>query len=184
MTDLTMPDDVNLLPEDEEEREKFVVDDDDKAAWAMRKAYQTTQAIEAAKARAQEEYDRLDRERAAVDAWVEQETADDRRFYSYLESLLHEYARRQRLDHDRKSLKFPYGKVSTTKKGDVLDIDDEQALVDYLLAEDRMDHLNIKPALSKVKATVFKDGESLPGVTPKPAGAEDFSVSVKPELLR
>lgn len=71
-------------------------------------------------------------ERHRVQVWVDQATARHRRDVSFFDSLLEQYAREQREQHDRKSVTTPHGEVKTRSVAAAGKLRDEAALREVL----------------------------------------------------
>lgn len=91
--------------ENEEQRERFRVENDSQATWAMKKLREVTKKRD-------EQLKIGDEEIALIRKW--QEDIEYRHQYQiqYFEGLLHDYARRQR-EEGVKTVTTPYGKVAT-----------------------------------------------------------------------
>lgn len=170
------------IADDPEARERFEVTDADSAMWAMRKLYERGERVEEVRERGRVELDRLDRRKRAVEDWVEQQTADDRRFMQYLHALLAGYAARQRRDGKGNTVSTPYGQVTTRKAQDRVEIVDPAALAAYAVASGNLDLVKVTPRKNEVKTASLRDAEILPGVEVHRATDEDFTVDVKPGL--
>jgi len=183
LADIPLPDDPDeLWPDDPAEREAFRVDDDPKAMWAMRKLYECHESIEATRATAEMERERLRKELAAVNRWEEIETGPDRRFAEFLHAQLYGYGKRQRRDEGRKSVSTPYGKVTTQALQDRIDVEDLEEFTSWALENGRLDLLKIDVRKAPVKTAVLTDGEILPGVKAQRSGPDEFTVHVTPKL--
>ena len=89
-----------------EERERFVVDDDQKASWALRKL----RGIKAHKAANQAI---ADEEIARINQWLADANSSLDRDEQYFTGMLTAYARICRERDDRKSVVLPYGKIGS-----------------------------------------------------------------------
>lgn len=85
----------------------FRLDNDRMATWAMRKRSEAQARLAEARGVAEAEEQR-------VRSWLATVTATPSRDVAFFDSLLTDYALRQRDEHDRKTLTTPYGAVKTT----------------------------------------------------------------------
>ena len=101
------------LPEDysEPERERWVCDNDRKAAWAIRVLRGIRENIAANNSMAADEISRIEQWRDDVNKPLVDDSA-------YFVAVLTQYALQQRADADRKSIKLPHG-VLKTREGSV-----------------------------------------------------------------
>lgn len=90
----------------EEHREPFVVDSDEKAAWAMRKFAESMFKIK-------ENMAIVEKERVRWVAWLDSVNCKLSKDAYYFEGLLIDYMRREREANDRKSIKLPHGTVKS-----------------------------------------------------------------------
>lgn len=98
---------------------RFVVDDEDKAEWGLRKLE-----------RIQAEFDEVKRQRdeqlARIEKWFEERANGILRQQSFFEGLLNEYHRNElRRDPDRKTIKLPSGRLSSRRGQPRWNIDEE-----------------------------------------------------------
>lgn len=171
--------------EDEAARSAFVVDDDDKAAWAARKL-----------ARFQGDVDRMEQqardEKAKIDAWLADATHGARGQVEWFEDLLAGYARRLHdADPDApKTHKFLGGEVGRRKLPDRVVVTNEGAFGAWALENDPL-LLSMKPSVNMVKAAVGRgldrvdgdlvaseSGELVPGVAYVEGGERYFGKAV------
>lgn len=159
-------------------REPFVVDNLDKAEWAVRK-------IALAQARIAEVDAVVARRTAALAEWADEATRADRRsieFFDmlatgYLRSVRDEEAAREVPEERRtKSITVPSGRITSTAGRPSVIVDDEEALVTWLEMErpELVRRSPIKSALTDVAAPspredgtfslVAPGGDVLPGV--------------------
>jgi hypothetical protein len=166
-------------------RAPFIVDNDRKATWAMRRLSELTAQVASVESIVAAEHERIRR-------WAEEETRRHAADMAYFEAQLIRYGRQRRIDTDGKvkSVSTPYGKVTSTSTQAKYVIDPEVFLA-WAMAE-RPDWVRTKhePALDAVKAaTTVEDtetlglvamtehGEIIPGVTIEPAGV-NYKVKV------
>lgn len=164
-----------------EERERFIVDDDQKAAWAMRKLRGIKAHQAANQAIANEEI-------ARINEWLENANSSLDKDANYFTSLLISYAKYCRDHDDRKSVVLPHGKVTSRKGQDKWDVDAETFL--KWAAENRADlvRTKIEPNLSEAKKVLEvvdhkvidpKTGEVAQGISVYPS---EITYSVEVEL--
>lgn len=150
----------------DETRETWRCNDDQAAAWAMRKLAHRKQLVANAEGV-------RDRERERIDAWFIQESAKHDRDIAFFTGVLVDYARRQR-EEGRKSIDLPTGIVRTRAAGDRVVVRDAAAFVQWALYN-APDLLRIKhePIAADVNGAltaapdgtvVSEDGEVVPGV--------------------
>lgn len=168
--------------EDEQQREAFRITDDSGATWAMRRLAQLERQAET--------YNQIhEREIERIEQWLSQVKAPLERNASYFRSLLADYARRERLENNRKTITLPHGKVATRPATDKWEIDAEQLLA-FLKDSELTDLIKVKeePSLSALKQylTVTDDlkvltpaGEIVPHIRIQ-RGDLSVSVSVNP----
>lgn len=137
--------DLNEMPT-EEERQRFRIEDLSSLNWAMRKLT----AIEAKKAEvnnlANDEIERIEHYRKSeLDKLADSE--------DFFKSLIQDYASRKRAEDPKyKSEKTPYGSIGFRKQQPKW-IYDDQALVEFLEANDRDDLIRVKkePVKTEIK---------------------------------
>lgn len=103
------------------EREHFRVNDDGAAAWAIERLAEVKAEMAKHQALRDKGVQRLD-------DWLEHVQKPLVANASFFEHLLADYARRQRLESDRKTIALPHGKVSTRITKPKLLIDTERFL--------------------------------------------------------
>jgi hypothetical protein len=172
----------------EEVREAFVIDDDQKAGWAMRKLRSLR-----IKQKANEEIAQA--EIARVTAWLETVNKTIENDAEYFVSHLTGYGHRVRLNPDdpRKSVTLPHGKISTRQSSRKWAVDSELFLAWARSSAPDLIRVKEEPALTKIKEAyadlvvddaatlkvITKDGELVPGLTIEEG---NLSVSVEVEL--
>src|SRR5690606_40965004 len=82
----------DFLLEEQEQEKRFVVDDDNKACWALRKIKEKQEKIEQKKELAETQI-------RQINEWLESETEKLEKSIEFLKSLLHEYAVRRSEEH-------------------------------------------------------------------------------------
>ena len=173
-----------LEEQERTEQESFEVTDDSNANWALRKIKQAQQKQIEANALATEEQDK-------IEAWYQSEREKAQRDIDYFQGLLAYYAlKKRKKDPEFKSQKLPNGRIKFVKKQPKLNYDD-QAVVDYLKKNERVDLIRIKeePSKSEIKkAFVINEdklidpdtGEVVDGVTVEYL-EDEFKVEVDKE---
>lgn len=174
---------LDAVTSDEQTRERFSIQDDGAAAWAMRKL----RAIRAKQA----EYERIAKdERDRIDLWLAGVNAPLDRDATYFEQILGDYALRVRENPDdgRKSLALPAGKIATRTSQAKWQVDAEQFLTwardahpDLIRVKEEADLTKIKETLNVTAdgVAVSPEGEPVPGITVLPGG---ITASVNPDL--
>lgn len=187
MTDLTADLDAYLdaeldtvADEAQRTREPFIVDNLDKAEWAMRKWAQAT-------ARIADVEELAARRRAMLDEWAAARTDRDRATLEFMEMLLTGYLESVRAkeeadgvaeDRRTKSIALPSGAFRSSAGRPSIVVDDEAALVEWLEMEhpDLVRRSPIKGGLADVTSVhaspvdgdllrlVTPDGQVVPGV--------------------
>lgn len=160
-----LPDERDAILETEE-RERFRINDDSAAIWAMRKL------AEVQKAKAENEK-LATAEKHRIDYWLEEVQRPLERNAVYFANLLTDYAIRQREESDRKSIVLPHGKISTRNGADKW-VTDNDTVLEWLRANNKTDLIRTKeePALAALKAefvvdgekVITRDGEVVPGI--------------------
>ena len=172
----------------EEVRQAFIVDDDQKAAWAMRKLRSLRAKQNANKEIAEAEIARINQWLESVNKTIENDT-------EYFVAQLTGYAYKVRLNPDdpRKSIVLPHGKISTRRSARKWSVDADIFLPWARNSAPDLIRVKEEPALSKIKESyvdsvvqnanvlqvVTKDGEIVPGLTIEEG---NLSVSVEVEL--
>ncbi len=110
------------LPQEEEQRKGFVIDNEQTANWVMRKL-----AFLNEKERQKREI--ADAEMRRVDEWLENETAAINRDMQFFEAALEVYMRKVNMEDPKvKSLKLIHGKLQLRKQKPKLICDDDKLL--------------------------------------------------------
>lgn len=160
--------------------ESFVIDDDSKADWALRKIAQARRKLAQAQQLAEMEISR-------IQEWLRGQTEDANRTIGHFEALLYEYMQRVRAEDPKaRSRKLPHGRLQL--RSSVKWTYDDEALLAWLQAN-RPEFVRTKyePDKAGLKRTVTADvqtgraidpttGEAIPGVSV--AEVETFSTEV------
>lgn len=132
--------------EDDEARDRFTVDSDEKATWASRKLARYRGEVEALEQQAADE-------KARIDAWLSDATSGARHNVAWFESLLVAYA--AKLHHDDpdgpKSRKFLGGRIGRRKLPDKAEVSDDAKFVAWAFDAGCGDLVASKPSLSAIK---------------------------------
>jgi hypothetical protein len=161
---------------DREDRERFKIEDDSQATWAMRKAAAT-------RARLTEIQSIADAEIERIQQWAEHESRVPMRDLDYFEGILIEYGRRQRAE-GRKTVSTPYGAIKSRSGQTRFTFSDKAQFIEWAKVN-RPDWLVVKeePSLSALRdssLTVAADpdsGEVIPGLDVEPP-IVNFTVEV------
>lgn len=144
---------------DDETRDRWAIDNDDLAGWALRKLAAALGETARIRATAQSEIDRI--QAWAMDA--ERQSARDAEFFA---AKLSDY--RRQLEHDNpklpKTYKLPQGSLSRRKNPDRITVTDEAAFLAWA-DENLPAAVNRKPLVSALKGdgflTVIEEGNDL-----------------------
>lgn len=156
-----------------EERERFVIDDDQKASWAMRKL----RGIKAHKAANQAI---ADDEIARINSWLQDANSQLDRDEQFFTGLLMQYARIARERDDRKSITLPHGKIGSRIGQPKWNIDNEVFL--KWLEANHKDLIRIKtePNLAEAKKVLEIVGEN--AVDPATGEVAEGIQIIKPDI--
>jgi hypothetical protein len=126
---------------------RFRVDDDYKAEWAMRKLAAAQAEIDALEAE-------RDRQRAELDAWFDRRTRPSRRTVSFMGDLLTGYGYEQ-AEEGRKTVDLPSGKIRATDRRHTprIVIDDPTAV--SMWAEETLDFETISEIIPPLPPKVL-----------------------------
>jgi phage host-nuclease inhibitor protein Gam len=147
------------IPEDQEQRERFRIEDKSQAAWALRKMSKIKAEMDENIMTAQAEIER-------IVGWRDGENEKLQRSVAFFESLLHEYFMQLREDDPKlKTMKLPHGSLKMRAQQP-----------DFIYNEDELlewakvfmpEVVVVKETVSKnpVKKHIRETGEMVPGVT-------------------
>ena len=163
----------------EAKKEKFVIDSDSKADWALQKIKEHKETIA--------EKEQLAEERIMqIKAWLESETDKLHQQISSLEYMLFEYASEiKEQDPDFKTKKLPFGKLQYRSqrpkwhyKDDLLEYA-ESSMPDVIKVKKHVDKRELKKKCEVVNGKVVnkETGEMIEGVEVEERG-EKFSIKV------
>lgn len=163
------------------EPERWRIENDSQAAWAMRK-------LKAARDRQTEIAAIADAERARIQQWQEQASTAPHGDEMFFTGLLEQYVRRQREQENRKSVSTPYGKVQSRETAPRIKVDDPDQATEWLAANglDSCIKTRLTVALSNVskearlavmdgKVVRIDTGEIVPGLAVTDGG---ISISI------
>jgi len=150
---------------EEERDERFVVDNDEKANWAMRRLRSIRKKQDENKAIYDSEISRLQN-------WLEKVNTDLNRNAEYFEAILRPYALQERLN-DRKSIVLPHGTIKTVQGRQKVEVGDEKEFIAWAKVNDsaliRVKEEIDKKALNALKVqdgmVISTQGEILPNVS-------------------
>lgn len=158
-----------------EDRERFKIQNDEQAVWAMRKLTSARKRLDEIAYIAEAEIQR-------IQAWAEHESREPMRDVDYFEGILVEYGRTQR-EQGRKSVSTPYGTIKSRMGQPKYTFIDK----DEFLAWAKANHptwvaVKEEPALSVIKSETSGPvdegtGEIIPGLVVDPATVS-YSVEV------
>lgn len=167
-------DGIDVRPDSADGGERFTIQNDAQAAWAMRKllSYQSKRDENARIAEA---------ERQRIDAWLERQNAKDQSDVNYFTGMLVQYAERQRREEGRKSIETPYGTVKT-RQGQPKWLIDEAEFIpwarenhpEFVRVKEEADLSAMKKALEIAETdslgtvAIDDDGQVIPGVSVTP----------------
>lgn len=97
--------------------DRFIVDNDEKANWTLKKIRELKEEVDNKEEFAEEEIDKLKEDIARIKDWFEEIKKKKQNQIDYFEGLLLEYAERLREDDpELKTYKLPFGKIMFRKK--------------------------------------------------------------------
>lgn len=164
-------DESEYVDDDGEYKSAFVVDSDEKAAWALRK-------YNAAILRISEAEEFASAEMLRIEDWLNGRRSVYGRDVEFFGSLLSHYALSQREQFDRKKVDLPDGVIQTRTINDKFTIEDKDLFVEWA-RENAPDLLRVSysPDMSAITercvmagsgAVEEKTGSVIPGVTVRP----------------
>ena len=137
---------MNKLQEQEietiEQDEKFKVTDLDSANWVFKK-------LDAINSKEQEINNLADKEIERINSWKDKETEKLQSRKQYLESLVVEDFKVDKEIDDRFKLNTPYGKVTSRKGSEVIQVSNEQDVINQLEQRGFNDYVKVTKKLSK-----------------------------------
>lgn len=157
----------------EEKQAAFRVTDDGAAAWAMERLAEIRAEARIKEALSREQMDR-------ITMWLEGEIKPLTARAAYFESLLADYARKQREEKDRKTITLPHGKVATRFTQPKFNINDE---IFVPWAAEHAPHLlrtKVEPSVSAMREHLVIQGNAL--IDPNLGVRVEGAVATAPEL--
>ena len=160
------------------DRERFKIEGDKQAAWAMRK-------LLALQEKATENEAIADAERTRIDLWLESVNGKFESDIAYFTAILVEYATTQRAEAERKTIETPYGAVKS-RIGQPKYIYEQSELIkwaadaqpDLVRTKQELDLTALKKLAVTAEGTVItEDGEIVPTVFVS-AATVNYSVEV------
>lgn len=152
------------------DRERFKIEGDKQAAWAMRK-------LLALREKAAENEAIADAERTRIDLWLESVNGKFESDIGYFTGILIEYATSQRAEAERKTIETPYGSVKS-RIGQPKYVYEQAELIewaskaqpDLVRTKQEVDLTALKRLSTTPDGTVItEDGEIVPTVFVSPA---------------
>lgn len=140
--------------------ERFIVDNDDKAQWALRKLAQLQAELDDVE-------EQVVRERRRIDEWHEAQLKKHAPAIQLFESMLLDYHRaRREADPKCKTINLPAGTLHSRATKSKAEIEDVEAFIAWA-KDERPDLLRTKLEVEKAKVNdaVCNDGEVLPHVS-------------------
>lgn len=161
----------------DEDRERFRIQNDSQAVWAMRKLASAKARLHDISLIAEAEIDRIQH-------WAEQQSREPMRDATYFEGILMEYGRAQR-EEGRKTVSTPYGAVKSRIGRSRYTFSDKQGFIEWA-RQHRPEWVAVKeePSLSalhdaNVQGSADPEtGEVIPGLEVDPPQVT-FSVEVE-----
>ena len=160
--------------EDNESDQGFVVNDDSKASWCMRKIRHMKEKKHENKELAEEQIANIRKEIAEVEAWLESENSKLDNSIGFMESKLEHYARQLKEDDpELKTHKLPFGTLKFRAQRPKWRYDDdkllefvEESIAKLVKVEKRVDKRELKKRLRVVgdKAVVEETGQIVEGI--------------------
>lgn len=158
--------------EAEEQTQAFVIDDDKKASWALKKYKLLEIEEERKKNLVKDEIDRLK-------LWLETEQGKIDKKKGYLEQMLGGYLMELRKNDPKAKVDTPYGTVSTRKNPDKWIYEDvavikflhDAEMEEFIRVKEEVDKTPLKKALKVVDGKAYTEaGEEVQGISVESAG--------------
>lgn len=179
--------DLKALPDKEENNSGFVVDNDSKATWYMRKIKQMKKKQQENEELAEEQMAEIKAELAEVKAWLDEENGKLDNNIGFMENKLELYAYQlKEADRELKTYRLPFGSLVFRKPRDKWEYDEEKLLdfaeanlADVVKTVKKVDKRQLKKKVQAVdgRAIIKETGEIVEGVkiTERP---EEFRIDV------
>ncbi|SDM26962.1 host-nuclease inhibitor Gam family protein [Halarsenatibacter silvermanii] len=174
--------------EEREEKSGFVIDNDEKASWALRKVRDMKRKQKANEELAQAQIEKIKEDIQEIKSWLDDENSKIQNNIDFMKEKLENYAHRLRdEDPDLKTYNLPFGALKFRKQRPKWKYDEDK-LLDFV-ENNFEDALKIKKKVSKRelkkqaevtgnKAVIEDTGEVIEGVTVTHP-PEKFKVDVK-----
>jgi hypothetical protein len=153
-------DDVEI-PRDPEARERWEVDGDRTAGWAMRKLAEMRGEVRRVEALAEQDLARLladyNEKRSDIENWLADSTAGAVEFAALLNGKLLDYSKRLHDEHPQmpKTYRVPGGALTRRRNPPSVDLPEDPAdLIDWCWQNNRSELLEIKPSKAAIKAAI------------------------------
>lgn len=156
------------------EKDQFVIDNDKKATWALKKIKHMKQKQKENEKLAQEEIEEIQKEIEMVNAWLDDVNGALQKKIDFLENMLHNYALGLRKeDSSLKTYKLPFGQLQFRKSRPMWKYDDKKLLdfvksnlKEVLKIEEKVDKRKLKKVARVVgnRAVIKDTGEIIEGV--------------------
>ena len=156
-----------LMPEVSGEKEAFIVDNPEKAAWTARRIIEAEERVEQFTGLAKEYKKR-------IDAWFDKTVRDDRESIEHLKSLLRPFIEEEVSKQFKgKTIRYPGLSIQLRKKPDRIEITDKEIAISFCEANHE-GAVIVKKDLSKtyLKDLLTKKGEIIPGTVMVPGESE------------
>lgn len=158
----------------QEEQDRFVVDNDKKATWCLRKIKHMKKKQKENEELAESQIEEIQQEINEVKAWLEDENGKLQNKIEFMENKLHNYAVELREDNpDLKTHKLPFGQLQFRKRRPKWKYDNEKllqfvksSLKEALKIKEKVDKRKLKKEAEVVgnKAVIKDTGEIVEGV--------------------
>jgi len=157
-----------------EKNNGFIVDDDSKATWCMRKIKHLKENKRENKELAEEQIAEIRKEIAEVESWLEDENGKLDDNIGFMENKLEHYARQLREDDpDLKTHKLPFGSIKFRSQRPKWNYDDEkllefveESISEVVKVEKKVDKRELKKRLDVAgdRAVVKETGQIVEGI--------------------
>ena len=153
--------------QEKEEQQAFIIDDDKKASWALKKYKLLEIEEERKKNLVKEEIDRLK-------SWLDQEQEKIEKKKALLSQSLSGYLYQLRRDDPKAKIDTPFGAVTTRKQQDKWTFDDETVIKflheaemdEFIQVKEEIDKRPLKKALRVLDGKAYTEaGEEVEGIT-------------------
>jgi hypothetical protein len=161
--------------EEEPQRESFRILDDAGATWAMRRLHDITQKMDANRAIAESEIQR-------ITAWLETVNNKVQSDADYFINILEDYHRRQRDTEGRKTIKLPHGSLISRASTAKVKVTDPELFVKWAKdVDENLIRIKEEPNQSEINKLLIIDGDK---VISQSTGELAEGVIVTPESVK